>query len=252
MLAKGKMLKISIVIPTYNEAIYLPKLLFALQHQSRQPDEMIVADAGSTDNTVQIARAAGCRVVAGGRPARGRNAGAAVSSGDLLVFLDADVIPPNEFIQTTSDEFEKRRLDAATCLVKPISRKVSDEILHQVSNVFLLATSPVNPHAGGFCIFSRREAHEAIHGFDETLYLSEDHDYVRRVASHGGRFGILHKPIPVSVRRLDSDGRMNVAVRYTFLAINQLAGDPIDPCALDSVLGPYRFGHHSQPTDRRG
>lgn len=238
--------KVSVIIPTYNEAVYLPGLLSALHSQTRTAEEIIVADASSVDRTVQIAKEAGCLVVKGGRPACGRNAGAAASCGDLLVFLDADVIPPTGFLASTCEEFERRQLDAGTCLVKPISRKVEDEILHQISNAFLLATSPINPHAGGFCIFARREAHFAVNGFDEKLYLSEDHDYVKRISRSGGRFGILHTPIPVSVRRLDSDGRMNVAVRYTFLALNQMAGDPINPCALDKILGPYRFGHHRE------
>lgn len=238
------MTKISVIIPTYNEAVYLPRLLASLHEQTRQAGEIIVADANSIDRTVQIAKDAGCVVVKGGRPACGRNAGAAVSTGDLLVFLDADVVPSTDFLECTIEEFERRGLDAATCLVKPISRRVEDDLMHKLSNVFLLATSPINPHAGGFCIFARREAHLAIKGFDETLYLSEDHDYVKRIARSGGKFGILHTPIPVSVRRLDSDGRMNLAVRYTFLAFNQMVGDPIDPRALDKFLGPYRFGHH--------
>ena len=86
--------KVSVIIPTLNESAYLPALLDALRGQTRPPDEVIVADAGSTDGTVELVQAHGARVVPGGMPAVGRNAGAQVAIGDLFLFFDADVLPP--------------------------------------------------------------------------------------------------------------------------------------------------------------
>lgn len=236
---------VSIVIPTLNEEAYLPGLLEAICQQTRPPLEVIVADAGSSDRTVEIALQAGCQVVPGGRPARGRNAGAAVAMGDILLFLDADVLPGLDFLARAVEEFDRRDLDAATCPVQPLGGNLADAIFHEAANGFIQATRPFNPHAPGFCILSRRYKHAAISGFDEALYLSEDHDYVRRMVAQGGKFGILHVPIPVSVRRLETDGRWNVAVRYSFLAINQMMGNPFDQAVLDRYLGEYRFGHHT-------
>ncbi|HMN15116.1 MAG TPA: glycosyltransferase, partial [Bellilinea sp.] len=59
---------VSIVIPALDEEAYLPGLLEAIRQQTRSPLEVIVADAGSSDRTVEIALQAGCRVVPGGRP----------------------------------------------------------------------------------------------------------------------------------------------------------------------------------------
>ena len=81
---------LSVVIPTLNEEATLPGLLDALGAQSRPPDEIIVADAGSTDGTPELARARGARLVRGGRPGPGRNAGARAAVGDLLLFLCAN------------------------------------------------------------------------------------------------------------------------------------------------------------------
>lgn len=242
---------VSIIIPALNEEAYLPSLLEAIRRQTQSPLEVIVADAGSSDRTVEIALRAGCRVVPGGRPARGRNAGAAAALGDILLFLDADVHPARDFLARGLDEFVHRGLDAATCPVQPLGGNLTDAISHEAANVFIQATSTFNPHAPGFCILSRRQMHASIGGFNEALYLSEDHDYVRRVVAQGGRFGILHVPIPVSVRRLETDGRWNVAVRYSFLAINQMMGDPFNQALLDRYLGEYRFGHHSPSATRR-
>jgi len=75
-LAENRTPRLSVIIPTLNEAGYLPLLLEALAAQTRPADEIIVADAGSVDGTAELARRRGARVVHGGTPAVGRNAGA--------------------------------------------------------------------------------------------------------------------------------------------------------------------------------
>jgi rSAM/selenodomain-associated transferase 2/rSAM/selenodomain-associated transferase 1 len=96
---------ISVVIPTLNEASRLPATLRPLVN--RDDLEVIVADGGSTDATVAIARDHGARVIAtrAGR-ARQMNAGAAVALGDRLLFLHADTTLPDGFaevVHTTLD-----------------------------------------------------------------------------------------------------------------------------------------------------
>ncbi|MFW6329641.1 MAG: glycosyltransferase, partial [Alkalispirochaetaceae bacterium] len=87
---------VSVVIPAFNEEQLLPILLDSLKAQEFTDFEVIVADADSEDETARIAEEAGARVVPGGMPARGRNAGAAVAEGRFIIFLDADVrVPPN-------------------------------------------------------------------------------------------------------------------------------------------------------------
>ncbi len=206
---------LSIIIPTYNEENYLPFLLRSVQAQTFKDYEIIVADAHSTDKTVEIAREFGARVIEGGLPAAGRNKGAAAAAGDILLFLDSDVILPDPwFLQMTTAEFQKRRLGAATCRIKPLSRKPVDKVFHAAFNYFMWVTQATTPHAPGFCIFVRRDVHEAIGGFDEQIKLAEDHDYVTRAAKVA-KFGLLKTyKIPVSVRRFDRDGRLNIAMKY--------------------------------------
>ena len=77
---------ISIIIPTLNEARFLPKLLESIKKQTFTDYEVIVADAGSKDKTLEIAKKYGARIVKGGFPAEGRNAGARAAKGDFLFF----------------------------------------------------------------------------------------------------------------------------------------------------------------------
>jgi len=206
---------LSIIIPTYNEEEYLPFLLRSISAQTFRDFEVIVADNHSTDKTREIGAAAGARVVDGGMPAGGRNRGAEAAKGDILLFFDADVVLPDPwFLQMTVGEFEKRRLGVASCRVQPLSKKPVDKVFNVAFNYFMWVTQATTPHAPGFCIFARKSVHEAIKGFDEEIKFAEDHDYVNR-ASKVAKFGILKTyKIPVSVRRFERDGRLNVAMKY--------------------------------------
>ena len=235
---------ITIVIPTKNEEIYLPRLLESIRKQTLQPTEVIVSDAQSSDRTREIAKAYGATVVEGGMISFGRNAGAKAATTDLLLFLDADVeLRDPEFLEKSVGEMLEKKFDLATCDVFPLSDMFLDHFMHRAYNKYARAWGSVYPHAPGFCMLVRRCLHEQINGFDEMITFCEDHDYARR-ATKVGRFGFLRSTnIPVSIRRFDRDGRINIAVKY-LLAEFHLA-----------LLGPikdnrfrYTFGHDKTKT----
>lgn len=233
---------ISIVIPAKNEAKDIPVLLASLQKQTLQPKEVIVADAASTDETAEIAKSFGAQVVPGGLPSAGRNAGAAAVTAPIILFLDADVeLRDPEFLEKSLGEMLERKLDLATCDVFPLSDKYRDHFLHKAYNTYARAWGSLFPHAPGFCMFARKDLHDRIGGFDEEISFCEDHDYARRAAKHG-RFGFLHTTkIPVSIRRLDRDGRLAIAIKYMLAEIHLATLGPIK-----HNLFNYQFGHASQ------
>jgi glycosyltransferase involved in cell wall biosynthesis len=235
--------RVSVIIPTLNEGSFIERLMVALQTQTRPPDEVIVADAGSTDDTADRAMAAGGTVVVGPRngPGPGRNDGARRATGDLFVFLDADVVPGPTFLAVAVAEFERRDLAVATCPMTGLSDRALTRAMVEAANNYMLALESISPRAPGWCIFARRHVHEAIGGFDESIRLAEDHDYVQRAARHG-RFGVLRDVrIPVSMRRIDEEGMLHLAVKYGWCEAHAFAGIPVRHAPFD-----YQFGSHGR------
>lgn len=220
---------LSIIVPCKNEEKDLPKLLASIKKQTFTDYEIIVADAPTTtDRTREIAEAGGARVVEGGMPGPGRNRGAAVAKGKILLFLDADVVLISKrYLEDVLKEFEELKADMATCYVVPDSPLAVDRALHHVYNVFIKLTERVHPHVPGFCILVRRSVHEGIHGFDEDIPYAEDIDYVLRAVKAGYRFRVLSsQSISVSVRRFEKDGRWNIAMKYMYTKARIIAKGP--------------------------
>jgi GT2 family glycosyltransferase len=101
--------RLSVVIPVHNGGDDLQKCLEALMHSTRLPDELIIIDDASTDRSAQLAAKFGTVVVSQNHhpigPARARNLGAAQSQGDVLLFLDADVMVHTNTLALVEDYF---------------------------------------------------------------------------------------------------------------------------------------------------
>lgn len=209
---------LSIIIPSWNEEKYLPKLLSCIEKQTYRNYEVIVADADSSDNTKKIAETFGCKIVNGGMPAVGRNNGAKVAKGDILLFLDADVQFDSDFLKTFLDQIRKRRLDIAGVYIQPLSNKPIDRVLLEIFNTCIFIAQFFYASAFGGGIYCRKKLYEKVKGFDETIMLGEDLDFTYRASKHG-KFGILRKPrLHFSMRRFNSEGRLKVAIRHTLSA----------------------------------
>jgi glycosyltransferase involved in cell wall biosynthesis len=237
---------LSVVVPALNEAERLPLLLDTLDRQTRRADQVVVSDAGSTDGTREIAAARGAVVVDGGRPAAGRNAGARAAIGDRLLFLDADDQLDDGFIAGCLREFEERELTAATTFMDPIEREPGNIFACEVANLYMDAMQYVAPHAPGFCIMIRRDAHEAIGGFDETVLLAEDHDYVQRAAEIG-KFRVLRGPrVGTSMRRIEKEGLVRLAFMYLYCELYVVTGRPIKKVPFDYEFAAFAPAERSE------
>ena len=232
-------MKISIIIPTYNEEEYLPKLLESIKSQDFTDYEVIVADAQSNDNTREIAKEYGCIVVEGGLPGPGRNRGAEVAKGEILLFLDSDLKLTEHYLANVIEEFEGEDLGIAITQMTPLSEKKRDKYLHDLANWFMIAVENIKPHgAGCYGIISKRELHEEVNGFDEKLTFGEDTDYIERVAEISEFKVLRNAKIGVSTRRLEEEGLYTLLKQYGKSTVNDFRGKRTS--AED--LG-YEFGH---------
>jgi glycosyltransferase involved in cell wall biosynthesis len=231
---------LSIIIPTLNEENYLPFLLESIKKQDFLDYEIIVADAGSKDKTIELAKEHGVKVIPGGLPAKGRNEGAKVSKGDLLLFLDADIILSPDFFTKTLEEFEKRKLDVASfCLDSQSKRKRERFLFNFFYNWPIIIFEKVLSH-GSQAILVKREIFKEVNGFDENIKFAEDHNLVRKIKKIG-RFGII-KSIKIlsSIRRFEKDGWLSTYFRYIMAELYMIFfGD------IKEDLFKYEFGHYS-------
>lgn len=235
---------LSIIIPAKNEERYIGKLLDSIKKQSFKDYEVIVADNNSIDKTRAIAKRYNAKVISGGwkGPGEARNAGAKIAKGKDILFLDADVILKKKFILENYNEFMERNLDIATTYVKPLSNRIFDKMVHgHYWNLFYFLMQKINPHAAGFCIFVKKDVFRKMNGFDKTITLAEDHEFVQRCCKNNYRFGILHGPrIIVSVRRLDKEGRLRFLIKMLHAFLYRTFVGEIRKNKIR-----YEFGHSS-------
>lgn len=206
--------KLSIIIISKQEEAYLPKLLESIKNQSFKDYELILSDAQSTDKTRTIARKYGCKIIEGGLPSTGRNNGAKVAKGDILLFLDADAIMTEKFIEHSLDEMNKKGAQCAIPLIHPYPKKyLTDIIIHNLYNLWIKSNQKILPTGGGVGIFCDRNLFKKVGGFNTEYLMGEDHRFLRDASKHG-KFKVLKSKLLVSVRRLDKHGRVKLISQY--------------------------------------
>ncbi len=192
-------MKLSVIIPTLNEAVRIGARLDELAATPRV-DEVVVVDGGSADDTVRIAsRRAGIRVVTAPRGrASQQNAGAAAAGGDVLLFLHADVSLPGDATRHVASALEDPSVVAGafrTWTVPDAGPSRLAPLLHLADLRSRYSGLPYGDQA----IFVRAEAFHAAGGFPDQP-LMEDLELSRRL-HRLGRIRIVPASVRVSGRR---------------------------------------------------
>ena len=236
---------ISIIIPSLNEEKYLPLLLESVKKQKFFDYEIILADAGSKDMTLEIAKKYNCRITPGGLPGKGRNEGAKIAKGELLFFLDADGVLPDNFFKKALSEFNERELDIASFCLVPLPRsRVSLFLMNIFYNQPIVLLESALPHAA-MGIIIKKELFKEAGGFDEDIKLAEDHYLARRaVKLFKAKFGIIKSTeLFVSDRRFKADGWISTGIKFLLCELHLIFIGPIK-----SNIFKYKFGHYKEKT----
>ena len=200
--------RLSVIIPTWNEAGYLPFLLESLHRQTVPALEILVADSGSADGTPEVARAAGAVVLEGERkgPGEGRNRGARAARGDVLVFADADCVLPPDLLAAILEVMQTPTVIGGATGFVPSDGGAFERLLFRLANGYQKAMTIWGfPHNAGYCFFVRRSAFDALGGIREDMLLNETHDLAMR-SRRLGRFVILPVVVRTSMRRFRAHG----------------------------------------------
>ena len=190
---------LSIIIPVLNEGTYLESALHHLSHLRKVGVELVVADGGSTDGTLSCATAVDHFVHAPKGRAAQMNAGAAIATGRILLFLHADTTLPESAARAVLDattECAWGRFDVAIDGRSPMLRVVG-QMMNWRSRWSGIAT-------GDQAIFVRREVFERVGGFPLQA-LMEDVELSRRLRRIG-RPACLRDRVVTSGRRWERNG----------------------------------------------
>lgn len=191
-------MKYSIIIPTLNEEKLLPGLLAQINQpgfKEKYDVEIIVSDGGSKDKTVELALELSDVIKVHASKVKqniagGRNAGAKCASGDILIFINGDVLIPNvfAFFEYIESNFIRTEYLGMTCRVKvfPSEEILMDKLYHSVYNTYFKLLNMLGVGMGrGECQIIRKNIFEKVNGYNEGLAAGEDFDLFRRVRRLG-------------------------------------------------------------------
>ncbi|MFM1935728.1 MAG: hypothetical protein RI990_687, partial [Planctomycetota bacterium] len=186
---------VSIVVPAWNEEAVIGQTVGQLRTIAAEigvPFEIVVVDDASTDRTAELAVAAGARVVRVEKRqiAAVRNAGAAATTAPWLVFVDADTWVPETVLRHAL-------LELGSGAVGGGSRVAFDGRGHPIAEGFVEAFKVIwysQELAAGCFVFARRDAFEAVGGFDERWFAGEEY-WMSKSLRARGRFAFLREEV---------------------------------------------------------
>jgi glycosyltransferase involved in cell wall biosynthesis len=219
--------KISIIIPVYQEEKILP---FVLKNYNQSLlrkylAELIVSDGGSSDNSVEIARNFAHKVVVHQDSRRqtiaeGRNRGAEIAQGDLLVFINADTVPSDiEKFLSYILNWHLNAKDEIALAVKvrgfPGEEIWKDRLFYFFHNNFVRLLNFVGIGMGrGECQVVRKEAFWRVGGYNPEITAGEDFDLYKKLRKIGKIRFVDEVYVYESLRRFRKYGYFHILVRW--------------------------------------
>ena len=231
---------ISFVVPAHNEQACLPATLAAIHDSARalnQEYEIIVVDDASTDATAEIARANNARVVSVNHRqiAATRNSGARVANGQRIFFVDADTNINPYTLREALAAMDRGAVGGGGAVW--IDWREPLPLYARIITFMMVIFPKLIGFTGGAFMFCTREVLQAIGGFDERLYWSEEGKFTMALRREG-RFYVPWRPVLTSGRRLrkTSGGELLLgAVRMLFSPVKFLTDrTPVQKIWYDS------------------
>jgi glycosyltransferase involved in cell wall biosynthesis len=205
MIKRKQYPKVSVIIPAYNRCQMLKQAVDSVLSQDFTDFELIVSDDGSTDNTQEMLRAYGNRILVIRQENKGvsaaRNRGIVSASGDLIAFLDSDDLwMPEKLSEQVA--FFNANPDGLICQSEEIwirnGVRVNPKKKHRKLSGMIFEASLLLCLVSPSAVMMRRSLFDEVGLFDETLPACEDYDLWLRI---GCRYPIFLIDIPLIVKR---------------------------------------------------
>ena len=211
---------LSIIIPTLNEELVLGQTLAGLLDQTNC--EVIVVDGGSIDSTLSIAKNAGCKIFSSPQ-GRGKqmNFGAGQATGEILIFLHADTLLPDNFPQLVIDAIN--RPDFAVGAFS-LAIDSSNKILTTIAWLANLRSHFLHFPYGDQAFFVTSNTFTAMGGFPE-LEIMEDFVFIQKMKKQG-RIVTLPERVKTSARRWENVGIVRTTLINQFIVCGYTLGVP--------------------------
>jgi rSAM/selenodomain-associated transferase 2 len=192
----------SIIIPTYNEADQVAKTISIVHAANGKHEaEIIVVDGGSTDDTISFAEQCGATVVRSERKGRAAqmNKGASVAKHNILYFLHADSIPPNDFTTQILRAYKEGAKSGCFRL------QFDYDHWFLKANAWFTRFNVNAVRFGDHSLFVNKDVFEKSGGFREDLVMMEDQEIIHRLKKHS-RFKVLNDVVTTSARKYLDNG----------------------------------------------
>ena len=231
--------KISVIIPTLNEANYINNLLHDLKNQSVRPFEIIVVDGKSSDSTQQLVKKSSNVILLTTKPnpAKQRTLGGDKATGELLIFLDADVRINKHFLLKIEKQFRTKNFSIGCPYYLPYHSTLAITAVYLFFNCMFFLFQKFSPSGAGSCIVVTKTAYQKSNGFNSSLTY-DDIEFIRRV-SRKNRFAMLPAIVNVSDRRFRTEGFFLTSLRYFILSFFFMT----NYFGLANHI-PYKFNHY--------
>lgn len=242
--------RVSAVIRAYNEGQHIGRLLKGLEQQTLKPDEVVLVDSGSTDDTVAIAEAAGCKIVHIAKNefsfGRALNRGCAATSSEILLFVSAHVYPVyDSYVEHLVSAFNREGVGIA------YGRQVGDERTKFSEARVMLKWFPAENILDQGHPFSNN-ANAAVlrsvwqeSGYDETLTGLEDLDFAKKALERGHKIAYVADAPVVHVHQESWSITRNRYRREAMAYARIVTGSKMSlpgavGLAISNMLGDYR------------
>lgn len=228
---------VSVIIPSLDEVACIEAAIRSAR--SAGADEVVVADGGSIDGTADAARPLADALIVSprGRAAQ-MNAGARISSGEVLLFLHADTLLPGGAIGAVLRAIEAGAVGGAFAVrlgVSPGASVARKALLRLTARMINARARCFRAYTGDQGIFVARGAFEAIGGYPD-IPLMEDVELSRLIARRG-RTTLLPVPVVTSARHWESRGPVRTILVMWGLRLSHRLGMSPARCARIYLSG---------------